>query len=275
MKAERIKLKANKPFHLSPTSIAVFKQCRQRYKYLYIDKLGTKFGKPRPYFTMANHVHSTLKELLLLQPVEIRNAAAAEELLRKNWQRYRLGFRDIEEETRWMEKALAQLRIFVKTYDMNAQPMMMEEMVEAEISPGLVLRGRIDRVDKLPDGSLHIIDYKTGNMTGEIDWEQLELHALILSKRLSWPVSTISYLYLDNSIIKTTNTSDADLRKVHWRFLTVANTMRQEKQFCASISSWCRDCDFISICPGKSEAQSSVPSTSQRELWNDQENNQG
>ena len=178
--------------HLSPSSIAVFKQCRQRYKFLHIDKLGDKYGKPRPYFTMANHVHTTLKEFLSLQPVELRTTATAEELLRKNWRRYRLGFRDKDDEMRWAEKALAQLRTFVSNQDVNAQPIMMEEMVESEISAGVVLRGRIDRVDKETDGTLHIIDYKTGNAAGGIEWEQLELHALVLSKRLSWPVSKIS-----------------------------------------------------------------------------------
>lgn len=257
-----------KPFYLSPSSIAVFKQCRQRYKFLHIDKLGDKYGKPRPYFTMANHVHATLKEFLSLQPVELRTLASAEELLRKNWQRYRLGFRDKDDEIRWVEKALAQLKAFVNTHDVGAHPIMMEEMVEAEISIGLVLRGRIDRVDKQPDGTLHIIDYKTGNTGRDIDWEQLELHALILSKRLTWPVSKISYLYLGNATMESTAISGDDLRQVHWRVLTTANKIRQENQFCPNPGPWCGDCDFIGICPGKSEAETLAISFDQRGLWN-------
>ena len=258
-----------KPFYLSPSSIAVFKQCRQRYKFLHIDKLGDKYGKPRPYFTMANHVHAALKEFLSLQPVGLRTTATAEELLRKNWRRYRLGFRDKDDELRWSKKALTQLRTFVSTQDVGAQPIMMEAMVESEISAGVVLRGRIDRVDKEPDGTLHIIDYKTGNTTGETDWEQLELHALMLSKRLPWPVSKISYLYLGNSTMKSTAISGDDLRQVHWRVLTTANTIRQEKQFHPNLSPWCGNCDFIRICPGKSEAESLAISSDQPGLWDD------
>ena len=258
-----------KPFYLSPSSIAVFKQCRQRYKFLHIDKLGDKYGRPRPYFTMANHVHATLKEFLSLQPIDLRNAATAEELLRKNWQRYRLGFHDTDDEKRWAEKALAQLRAFVNTQDVGIQPFMTEEMVESEISTGLVLRGRIDRVDKLPDDTLHIIDYKTGNTAGEIDWEQLELHALILSKRLPWPVSKLSYLYLGNSTMKSTAISADDLRQIHWRVLTTANTIRQEKQFRPNPSLWCKNCDFISICPDKSGTDLLATSSEQPGLWDD------
>jgi len=261
--------------HLSPSSIAVFKQCRQRYKFLHIDKLGDKYGKPRPYFTMANHVHATLKEFLSLQPIELRTAATVEELLRRNWQRYRLGFRDKDDELRWAEKALAQLRSFVSSQDVNAQPIMMEELVESEISAGVVLRGRIDRVDKEPEGTLHIIDYKTGNAAGGIGWEQLELHALILSKRLLWPVSKISYLYLGNSLMKSTTISVDDLRQVHWRVLVTAKKIRQERQFHPSPGPWCGRCDFISICPGKSEAEPVATASDQLEFWDDSEHDWG
>ncbi len=261
--------------HLSPSSIAVFKQCRQRYKFLHIDKLGDKYGKPRPYFTMANHVHATLKEFLSLQPVGLRTTTTAEELLRKNWRRYRLGFRDKDDELRWAEKALSQLRAFVNSQDVNAQPIMMEELVESEISAGVVLRGRIDRVDKETDGTLHIIDYKTGNTAGGMDWEQLELHALILSKRLPWPVSKISYFYLGNSTMKSTVISADDLRQVHWRVLTTANIIRQEKRFHPSSGPWCESCDFISICPGKSEAKLNSTTSDQLEFWDDSKDDRG
>ncbi|MFA5450609.1 MAG: PD-(D/E)XK nuclease family protein [Dehalococcoidales bacterium] len=218
---------------------------------------------------MANHVHSTLKEFLSLQPVGLRTMDAVEKLLRKNWRRYRLGFRDKDDEFRWAEKALGQLRAFVNTQDVSAQPLMMEEMVEAEVTTGLILRGRMDRVDKELDATLHIIDYKTGNVAGRMDWEQLELHALILSKRLPWPVRKISYLYLADSIMESTTVSGDDLRQVHWRLLTTANTIRQEKQFHPSPGPWCRNCDFISICPGKSEAEPMVTPADQFEFWDD------
>jgi len=258
-----------KPLYLSPSSIAVFKQCRQRYKFLYVDKLGDKYGRPRPYFTMANHVHATLRDFLSLQPVGLRTVDAVEQLLRKNWRRYRLGFRDKDDEVRWAEKALGQLRAFVNTQDVGAQPIMMEEMVESEISTGLVLRGRMDRVDKEPDATLHIIDYKTGNTAAGLEWEQLKLHALILSKRLPWLVRKISYLYLGNAIMESTTISDDDLRQIHWEVLTIAKKIRQEKQFYPRSGPWCRFCDFISICPDKADVEAVSNISDQFEFWDD------
>ena len=119
------------------------------------------------------------------------------------------------------------------------------------------------------DATLHIIDYKTGNTAGEINWEQLELHALILAKRLPWPVRKVSYLYLDDSTVETAPISDDDLRQIHWGVLTVAKKIRQERQFHPSPGLWCRNCDFIGICPGKSEVESILTPSNQFEFWDD------
>ncbi len=257
------------PLQLSPSSISAFHQCRQRYKFLYIDKLGDKYGKPRPYFTMANHVHATVKDFLRLQPVQLRTVANIEKLLQHNWQRYRVGFRDNKDEMRWREKAVAQLKGFIDNYDVTVHPLMMEEFMEVEITRGLRLRGRLDRVDREPDGSLHIIDYKTGNMPPEVDWTQLELHALILSKHAQQPISKVSYLYLRPSIMQSIPISVERLFRVHWELLNTAKKISREQKFRPNLGLWCGNCDFISICPGREKAESLVGAKSQLELWDD------
>lgn len=257
------------PLYLSPTSIAVFKQCRQRYKFLYIDGLGREYGKPKPYFTMANHVHATLRDFLSLKPVELRTPSAIEELLRRNWQRYRVGFRDTDDEARWEQKALTQLRAFVETQDIAVEPVMMEESLEVEVTPGLILRCRVDRVDRQADGSLHVIDYKTGNVADEVDWTQLEIHALAVSKRLPWPVSRISYLYLGSASVHSATTSPDDISRVHWSVLNTARRVRQAKKFMPSPGLWCNTCDFISICPRKTQAEGLAQAGAQLELWDE------
>ncbi len=257
------------PLRLSPSSILTFRQCRQRYKFLYVDKLGDQYGRPKPYFTMANHVHATVKDFLSLQPVQLRTTEAIEELLQRNWRRYCVGFRNHQDEMRWAQKALAQVRAFVANHDVSVQPLMMEEPMKVEITPGLVLRGRIDRVDRESDGTLHIIDYKTGTMPQEMDWTQLELHALITAKRFPWPVSKVSYFYLGSSVMHSTEMSVEELSRVHWEVLTVARKVHREKKFRPIPGLWCGNCDFISICPSKAEAQPQAAAAGQLELWDD------
>jgi hypothetical protein len=57
-------------------------------------------------------------------------------------------------------------RLFFDTFDTAKVPLATEEWVEAHID-GFELFGRVDRIDSLPDGSLEIIDYKTGRFMWE------------------------------------------------------------------------------------------------------------
>ena len=257
------------PLRLSPTAVSTFRHCRQLYKFLYIDRIGDQYARPRPYYTMGNHVHATLRDFLTIVPPQQRTIEAIEGLLRNNWRRYQIGFRDRQDEKRWAEKALAQLRAFVLNHDVMARPLMVEESVEAEITPGLVLRGRVDRVDREPDGSLHIIDYKTGNMPSEIDWTQLELHALILSRRFAWPVRRLSYLYLGPSVLESAGMSEDRLTGARWELLGVARKVRRERRYLPNLGPWCAGCDFRPICPGGTEVQPLVATEGQLELWDD------
>jgi len=69
--------------------------------------------------------------------------------------------------------------------------------------------------------------------------------------------------------MESTAISDDDLRRIHWGVLTVANKIQQEKQFQPSPGPWCRNCDFISICPGKSDVEAVSITPDQFEFWDD------
>src|SRR4030042_1046074 len=135
-------------FEASPFSLNMFQQCPRQYKFQYIDHLGSIYRKSRPYFTMGDHVHATLKDFLSVVPVSERNLTRLEDLLRK----------------KWGEKALKQLRRFAHNHDISVTPCMVEDYHSTELTSSIILKGKIDRVDKEPDGSLHIIDDKTGKI---------------------------------------------------------------------------------------------------------------
>jgi len=238
---------------LSPTAVACFRQCPQQYKFRYIDRLGDEYGGPRPYFTMGNHVHATLKEFLTKVPLEQRNMETMVKLLRKNWHRYRVGFRGQEDERRWAEKALRQLSSFVTSHDTRIRPYLVEAWFETEITPGLVLQGRIDRVDLQADRTLHIIDYKTGNTPEASDWTQLYLNALVLSRKTPYPISKASFIYLSSSSVDTAVIEEAVLDRARWDLLLTARTIGCEKRFRPQPGVLCRRCDFKPICPARAK----------------------
>jgi len=256
------------PLKLSPHSVSIFRECRQEYKFRYIDKLGDQYARARPYYTMANHVHATLRDLLSAVPVEDRTRETAEKLLRKNWQQCRVGFKNRADEKRWGEKALAELSRFLSEQDVAVHPLMLEAWVEAEITPGLILHGRVDRVDREADGSLHIIDYKTGNMPRQTDWLQLYLYALILSRRLPYPVTKISFHYLSSGISQTAELNTDQLEQAAWDLLVIAGEIGREKAYRPTPGQACGRCDFVPICAAK-QAGYEVSVEGDFELWRD------
>ncbi len=203
---------------------------------------------------MANHVHEALRDFFSIVPVEQRTADTLVTLLQKKWRRYRIGFRDRLEERRWYEKAVSQLRGFLLQQELTVQPFMLEAPIEAEITTGLVLRGRVDRVDKESSGSLHIIDYKTGKPPEQPDWTQLQLLALILSRRFPYPVNKLSLHYLSPGTIKTTELHGEELQRAAWDLLRTARSIAREKHYTATAGPHCFNCDFLQICPAKGKA---------------------
>lgn len=238
---------------LSPTAVASFRQCPQQYKFRYIDRLGDEYGGARPYFTMGNHIHDTLRQLLTMVPPEERNCETALKLLRKNWLRYRIGFKGREDERRWAEKALRQLSSFVTTHDVRVRPYLVEASFEREITPGLVLHSRIDRVDLQEDQTLHIIDYKTGNTPEASDWTQLYLNALALSRKTPYSVSKASFIYLSSGLVDTVSIEAPVLDQAKWDLLRTARTIGCEKRFRPRPGIVCRRCDFKPICPARAK----------------------
>lgn len=255
------------PLRLSPSSIAIFQQCPQQYKFRYIDKLGEQYTKAKPYYTMANHVHATLKDLVSTVPLELRNVATAKRLLLENWEHSRLGFRSADDERRWLEKALSQVKAFALSPYLEASPIMLEAAVEAEVSPGVMLYGRVDRVDQEQHDAIHIIDYKTGKVPPQTNWMQLRLHALTLSIMSSRIVSKVSFLYLEPCKMITQGISPVDLDETRWELLAIASRIRQERQHIPRPGAWCRGCDFGEICSAQVPKEAASNSSLQLELW--------
>ncbi|MBM3119236.1 MAG: PD-(D/E)XK nuclease family protein [Chloroflexi bacterium] len=241
-------------FEASPFKLNMFLQCPRQYKFQYIEHLGDIYKKARPYFTMGDHVHAALKDFLSAVPISERSLPKLENLLREKWRRNRKGFNNREDEKRWGEKALNQLRRFAKNQDISVTPLMIENYHKVELTPNLVLGGRIDRVDKEADGSLHIIDYKTGKMPAEINQIQLHIYALILSKKQDLPLKKASYLYLDAGKLRTIELTAAELAQATSYVIGMVNRICTEEEYPATPNIYCWNCDFLEICPRKEEA---------------------
>jgi putative RecB family exonuclease len=241
-------------FEASPFSLSMFEQCPRQYKFQYIDHMGDIYRKARPYFTMGDHIHAALKDFLSVVPAAERNLPRLENLLREKWRRNRKGFIDKDDEKKWGEKALNQLRWFAQNQDVTIIPFMTEKNHRIELADNIILKGRIDRVDREPDGGLHIIDYKTGKMPSEINQLQLHIYALILSKQQQSQLKKASYLYLAACKWRTIELDEQCLAEATSYVIDMADRICREREYPAKPNVFCWNCDFLEICPRKEEA---------------------
>lgn len=118
-----------------------------------------------------------------------------------------------------------------------------------------VMNGRIDRLDQLPDGTIEIIDYKTGQSKDKLtsdDKEQLLLYQIAVGeisefKNIGKP-SKLTFYYLNDEIKQSFIGESKDLEKLKAKLAgTISQIMTGD--FTATPSQFvCARCDWRDIC---------------------------
>ena len=131
------------------------------------------------------------------------------------------------------------------------QPIMLEKSFVLKVGQDSI-KGAIDRVDRLDDGTVEVIDYKTGRVKDKLDAKdkrQLMIYQLALENVLNLKVSKLSYYFLDKEGHKLSFTAtDKQLEKLE-------NDLQAEIKQIKSLdfrptpsARVCSYCDFNGIC---------------------------
>ena len=107
------------------------------------------------------------------------------DLFEAGWRR--TGFGSSDDELQFRDRAREAMRLYwERESESDGEPVWLERKFDIRIGEHHV-RGRVDRVDRLPDGSHELIDYKTGERKSEADLEsdlQLALYRLAAARGL-------------------------------------------------------------------------------------------
>ena len=125
-----------------------------------------------------------------------------------------------------------------------------EEFFEMRIG-GTAVIGRIDRIDKLPDGRVVITDYKTGKPQSQEDAdESLQLSIYAMAARANWGYRAdhLAFYNLEENTSVITGRTDAQLQEAQLKVESVAANIAAG-QFDAKPSFSCRFCAYRSLCP--------------------------
>lgn len=117
------------------------------------------------------------------------------------------------------------------------------------------IRGRIDRIDQLEDGTLEIIDYKTGKskvkLTGE-DKEQLLIYQIATETlpeyRNIGKTSKLTFYYVNDNIETSFIGKDKELEKLQNKLVNVIDNIQKRNFIATPNKITCDYCDFKDIC---------------------------
>jgi DNA helicase-2/ATP-dependent DNA helicase PcrA len=169
-------------------------------------------------------------------------------LFEAGWRR--TGFGSSDDELQYRDRAVASLARYHEHHQRSeSRPVWLERGFAFAIGSHQ-LRGRVDRVDQLPEGGYELIDYKTGERrTGSGDDVQLALYRL--GAREAWQVETEhgSYWYVLQDERVPVPAAPDDAERVERTVLEVAAGIEGqdfEPRPSYEICSWC---DYRLICP--------------------------
>ena len=173
------------------------------------------------------------------------------DLLEAGWRRS--GFGTSDDELQYRDRAREAMHLYwEREREAEGEPIWLEKKFDFKIGPHHV-RGRVDRVDRLPGGEHELIDYKTGERKSEAQLESdLQLALYRLAAREVWDLDTPltgSYYYvLDADKVAAPSKPD-DAERVERTVLQVAEgalSQDFEPRPSPKVCSWC---DYRLICP--------------------------
>ncbi|UPT76106.1 MAG: PD-(D/E)XK nuclease family protein [Elusimicrobiota bacterium] len=228
--------------------MSLYNECPQKYKFKYVDKIPEK---PRHFFSFGQSVHLALE---YFYGVKEPKAPSLEDLLkhyREIW--VKGGYKDSRQEEEYFEDGR---QILTRFHDKHAKTFQLPYFVEYGFNfevDGVPVTGKVDRVDKLPDGRLLILDYKTGKQlkTGRIDVDaQLTMYQLACEKGLGAEVAELVFYHLPTLKEHKSGRREAALVDgLKSTIVTTAESITKEKFDPKPMDSVCRWCDYKPICP--------------------------
>ena len=235
---------------LSASDLDLYLTCPLKYKFARV------FGIPQEPTINQRFgilIHGVLERFHREQERGVGEEDGLSRLMRlfeAGWRR--AGFGTSDDELQFRDRAREAMRLYwERERDSEAEPVWLERKFDFRIGPHH-LRGRVDRVDRLPDGDYELIDYKTGERKTRADLEDdLQLALYRLAAREAWDLDAPSgsYYYVLDAEKVAVRAAPDDAERVERTVLQVGEgVMGQdfEPRPSPAVCSWC---DYRLICP--------------------------
>lgn len=238
--------------NFSFSQLQTYETCPMQYKFQYILKIPTP---PTAAASFGSTIHNVLQKFYegyLKDPsMSIEHMKG---LLATQW--IPVGYSSASHAEKMKGEAEKMLESFYNTFhtsDLGVSSL--EKLFKIKVDDNVFITGKIDRVDSKIDGSIEIIDYKTGKVPDEKELKkslQLSIYALAATNEglYNKPIDQVhlTFYYLQDMKKVTMQRTTEELVTVAQTVKDLATQIKQGT-FEPKIGKWCDYCAYKMICP--------------------------
>lgn len=243
---------AQKP-KFSPTRINTYLECAVKYRYVYIDKIGRFYQKPKAGYSLGTSLHKVLADFYGDGARQTQEEMKAS--LLKNW--VSAGYESSDQESKSLETGSEMVITYhsaeLKHKENRLETVALEKTFNYDMGR-FTLTGRIDRLDRLLDGSMEIVDYKSGRLEvseAEVYNDMAMCCYQLLVARLYPGVTVKSTIYcLRTGVFASATLPEEELLHFEQRVRAICHEILDEDLTNATQEriDICDTCDFLPIC---------------------------
>lgn len=230
----------------SPSKLGVYQTCPRMYFFQYIRKLPRRAWANQSFGTS---LHRTLQVLHEQGGPQEQSLAAAQRQLETSWTS--AGYDSKAHEASELARGKELLAAYYETWSgVEGTPVLLEKRMSAPYR-GTVLLGIVDRVDRHPDGSLEIIDYKSGRAPEAVrpqTVQQLAIYHYLIQEKLAETPARHSVHYLASNLRLNLSLTAALVDEVLDGVYETIRRLEADERYIPRLADHCGWCDYQRSC---------------------------
>jgi RecB family exonuclease len=239
---------------LSPTKISTYLACPVKYRWTYVDSRGKWYLRAKSYYSFGNTLHQVLERFHADGALGVRTTEEVMALYDESW--IDAGFSSAEE----MAEAYGEGKLILERHveeerkrPLTAHTLFVERQLRMDMGE-FVLIGRLDRVDEHEDGTLEVIDYKSGRESVDEDDVRFDLamtcYQLLLRHRFPQRPVIGTIIALRSGASATASLTDDEAAEFASDIHTLGVRILNEEfhELVPRAKELCSRCDFLPLC---------------------------
>lgn len=239
---------------LSPSKITTYLACPVKYIWTYVDERGRWYMRSKSYYSFGTSLHRVLERFHDSGDTGVSTTEEVMAAYEESW--IEAGYSSSEE----MAEAFGEGREILERHvratlerPPEAKTLFVEKQLRKDMGD-FVLLGRLDRVDEYPDGTLEVVDYKSGRtrVTEEEVASDIAMSAYQILLRDKYPDRPVRarIVALRTGESESAALSDAEAQAFETDLIRLAGEILTTDldQVSPKFKPLCARCDFRPLC---------------------------